>query len=152
MARYIEMAGLATAIGQRDWEAFARGYNGPGYKKFCYDRKIAAAYQRHAGVTSLPDMVKAGASELRQGSSGEAVRDLQQCLSALGYPLKADGLFGKDTERAVLVFQRDHELPADGIAGPRTFAAITEAMPFRPRTNGRWMSLYIWLATAFGRM
>ena len=67
---------------------------------------------------------------LGRGSAGEAVRDLQRNLSALGYPLAPDGIFGRDTEQAVRAFQRDHGLDADGIAGPRTFAAIGEALPF----------------------
>ena len=45
MARYIEKAGLFTAIENHDWEAFARGYNGPDYKRYSYHLKLAAAYQ-----------------------------------------------------------------------------------------------------------
>lgn len=46
MARYIEKAGLAAALRRGDWEAFARGYNGPQYRRHGYHRKIAAAYAR----------------------------------------------------------------------------------------------------------
>lgn len=31
----------------KDWAAFARGYNGPGYAKNQYDVKLAAAYERY---------------------------------------------------------------------------------------------------------
>ncbi len=50
MARYIEKAGLLPALRKRDWTAFARGYNGPAYARHGYDRKIAAAYERHRAV------------------------------------------------------------------------------------------------------
>jgi len=50
MARYIGKAGLRTALAARDWHAFARGYNGPAYRRFGYHTKMAAAYKRHAGT------------------------------------------------------------------------------------------------------
>lgn len=34
----------------KDWAAFARGYNGPGYAKNQYDKKLAAAYERFKNV------------------------------------------------------------------------------------------------------
>ena len=46
MARYVDKAGLAPTLRGLDWEAFARGYNGPQYKRFGYHVKIAAAYAR----------------------------------------------------------------------------------------------------------
>lgn len=133
MARFIRKSGLKDALEKRDWEAFARGYNGPGFRRNAYDTKLAAAYRRHSGGGDAGESVGAPAERtalLGRGSAGEAVRDLQRNLSALGYPLAPDGIFGRDTEQAVRAFQRDHGLDADGIAGPRTFAAIGEALPF----------------------
>ncbi len=66
-------------------------------------------------------------NNLRVGSRGEAVSQLQRDLSRLGYPLSADGVFGPKTDAAVRRFQRDHGLTADGIVGPKTRAAIAEA-------------------------
>lgn len=48
LARYIEHFGLKQAFGQlstdpRDNELFARLYNGPKYKNFAYDQKLAKA-------------------------------------------------------------------------------------------------------------
>jgi hypothetical protein len=54
MARYIEKAGLAAAVRRRDWEAFARGYNGPRYRRHGYHRKIAAAYHRFRAESGEP--------------------------------------------------------------------------------------------------
>lgn len=48
--RYIEGAGLTKALREKNWAAFARGYNGPGYAKNKYDTKLAAAYKKWGGV------------------------------------------------------------------------------------------------------
>jgi peptidoglycan hydrolase-like protein with peptidoglycan-binding domain len=64
---------------------------------------------------------------LRRGDSGPSVRTLQQRLIAKGYSCGhkgADGMFGADTEQAVMAFQRDEGLSVDGIAGARTDAAL----------------------------
>jgi peptidoglycan-N-acetylglucosamine deacetylase len=59
------------------------------------------------------------------GSSGEAVRELQKFLNELGYDLgPIDGSFGPLTEIAVRTFQFDQGLEADGIVEDNTWAAI----------------------------
>lgn len=68
---------------------------------------------------------------LRYGSEGEAVRELQEDLLALGFRLPkygADGEFGNETEEAVKAFQICHGLPATGIADAATLAAIETAI------------------------
>ena len=70
----------------------------------------------------------------RKGANGEAVREYQEKLMKLGYDLGnwgADGDFGNDTRRAVIKFQRDHNLEADGEIGPMTVAAIEDALKER---------------------
>jgi len=61
---------------------------------------------------------------LRQGDQGQAVRDLQQALRAQGFDLNATGDFDTTTLAAVEAFQRRAGLLADGLAGPRTLAAL----------------------------
>jgi hypothetical protein len=39
---------MAEALRKKDWTAFARRYNGPGYAKNDYDGKLKAAYERFA--------------------------------------------------------------------------------------------------------
>lgn len=64
---------------------------------------------------------------LRRGAQGEDVRSMQLALVAYGYnPGEADGVFGKRTEAAVRAFQKAQGLTADGICGPKTWAALTE--------------------------
>lgn len=62
-------------------------------------------------------------STLRVGAHGTEVRHLQEQLHELGYDVRLDGDFGNDTRRAVMDFQRNHDLAVDGVAGPRTLEA-----------------------------
>jgi len=56
---------------------------------------------------------------LKRGSTGDAVKQMQQ---KLGIP--ADGNFGPGTEAAVKKWQAKNELAADGIVGPKTLARL----------------------------
>lgn len=59
------------------------------------------------------------------GSSGAKVKALQQALLDAGFPPgSVDGEFGAGTEAAVIAYQRSQGLLADGVAGPRTQAAL----------------------------
>lgn len=62
---------------------------------------------------------------LRRGSEGEAVEELQRRLAAHGFnPGRRDGRLGPATEAALLAFQRAHDLLADGVCGPRSWAVL----------------------------
>jgi peptidoglycan hydrolase-like protein with peptidoglycan-binding domain len=62
---------------------------------------------------------------LKQGMCGPEVEYLQRQLQAAGlYADPADGVFGPSTKCAVMSFQRAKGLEVDGIAGPRTWAAL----------------------------
>lgn len=62
---------------------------------------------------------------LRNGSRGAEVARLQQRLIDLKYLSgKADGIFGAGTHKAVVDFQKNNGLTADGIAGPKTLALL----------------------------
>lgn len=57
---------------------------------------------------------------------GNDVLQLQQALSALGFPCGTDdGIFGAYTELALRRFQMNMGLPTDGIAGAFTYRTIT---------------------------
>lgn len=68
---------------------------------------------------------------IRKGNKNAYVKEMQTGLDKLGYSLGIcgiDGDFGTATEKAVREFQRDHGLEQDGICGPKTWAALQEAM------------------------
>jgi hypothetical protein len=140
MARYIEKAGLTAALSRCDWATFARGYNGPDYKRHRYDRKIAKAYARYSGPIPDQPATPRPARVLARGATGPLVVDLQTLLVAAGHAVARDGIFGLQTEQAVRRFQSTEGLSVDGIAGPQTMAALGAALSTRRWWSGitRW--------------
>jgi len=57
---------------------------------------------------------------LRNGSIGEAVRELQRLLGGL----LVDGIFGSLTEAKVRVYQTEQNIGVDGVVGPITWARL----------------------------
>lgn len=59
---------------------------------------------------------------MASGSEGEGVRELQQLLQKFGYYTgEIDGQYGSGTLEAVRLFQAQHNLQPDGIAGEKTW-------------------------------
>lgn len=72
------------------------------------------------GVVGAP----APAALLMTGDRGPDVLALQQLLNARGADLVEDGVFGTATRAALMAFQGANGLSVDGVAGPRTRAAL----------------------------
>lgn len=110
---------------QHLWDGLGLGYDLAKLRK-----DVAAAM----GGSSAP--TASGHPVLRKGSSGDAVKEMQQKLIARGYsfdPYGADGIFGELTEKRVKAFQLASGIGADGICGTKTWAAL-DAKPaeFQP--------------------
>ena len=78
-----------------------------------------------------PQALHLGDRLLKNGMSGEDVKELQTDLIRLGYDCGrygADGDFGDATEAAVKAFQRARHLTADGEFGERSFEAMEKAL------------------------
>lgn len=88
----------------------------------------AGAAQLNVAHAEALDEPVLGERILKMGSWGADVFHLQQELIRLGYAIHADGLYGSATRRAVLSFQLDHNLTADGIVGPTTLASIRQQL------------------------
>lgn len=112
MARFADKAGLAGALRAHDWTTFARGYNGPGFAKYKYDKQMAAAYGRLAGKIVLP------------AEPDHTVKAMQLRLIAHGFAIEADGVRGSKTDAALKAFQRAKKFVVDGVAGSATWAAL----------------------------
>jgi peptidoglycan hydrolase-like protein with peptidoglycan-binding domain len=69
-----------------------------------------------------------GVTRLEKGATGPQVEQLQRDLTKLGYKATPDGDFGLQTDAAVRKFQADQKLEVDGIAGPKTRAALDAAL------------------------
>jgi hypothetical protein len=81
------------------WNGMTSGTNTPG----------------HGGI---PCTFKYVANKLQRSA---AIEDLQRKLNSLGYNAgKPDGVYGQKTQAAVMMFQKDNGLKADGIFGPAT--------------------------------
>lgn len=83
-----------------------------------------------------------GSRTLDLNSKGQDVRELQEKLSMLGYDIKVDGVFGRETKIAVSLFQRDNGLREDGIAGPETISVLQSVSSCIEHIVERGDSLY----------
>ena len=61
---------------------------------------------------------------IQKGDDGDVVKAMQQLLFARGYDLPRTGFFEEVTALAVLQFQKDLDLEADGKCGTETWSAL----------------------------
>ena len=76
-----------------------------------------------------PAATPAPATTLKPGDQGPQVKLLQRALARLGYTTgAADGSYGPSTQKALTRFQRTSAIAADGVLGPKTLAALKQAL------------------------
>ena len=98
-------------------------------KSFWYGQKCAA--RSTFGGSNASTTVTTPESKnymLSVGSTGNAVRALQENLVLLGYPIATDGIYGAKTQAAVRDYQSKNGLKVDGIAGTITQKSISDAV------------------------
>ena len=78
------------------------------------------------GVTSLENLPNID-GVLRLGCTGPSVRAAQTRLKNLGYNVKPDGVYGKQTQLAVVAFQKNNGLYPDGAIGPATLSVLNSS-------------------------
>lgn len=71
-----------------------------------------------------------GEKVIKKGSQGADVKTLQNDLGKLGYDVKVDGIFGDETEKAVLALQRAFGYTTDGIVGHGTEFLIRQQIGY----------------------
>ena len=125
--------GPRTEAAVRQWQSNlqlgADGVWGPQTEEatnnlFAFLANLPAVQEINPNNPFLQSLNDAVASVLRSGSTGNSVKILQTGLNGKGYPLVADGSFGPRTDAAVRKFQSDRGLRADGVVGPKTWAAL----------------------------
>lgn len=72
---------------------------------------------------------------LRVGSRSPAVSSLQQYLVNAGAIIAVDGIFGPQTQRAVVAFQRAAKLAPDGVVGSQTWGRLKAGGVQIPASN-----------------
>ena len=70
------------------------------------------------------------AAAYKVGSSGDMVKEIQRRLKDWGYYSgNVDGYYGKQTEDAVIAFQKKHRITVDGIVGSQTAEKLGVSLP-----------------------
>jgi peptidoglycan hydrolase-like protein with peptidoglycan-binding domain len=78
-----------------------------------------------------------GSRTMKRGDRGWDVAAMQYILARRGYPPGAiDAVFGPMTDTALRNFQRSYGLVGDGLAGPRTIAALRHGRASRGTPGG----------------
>jgi hypothetical protein len=129
---FMRSKGLLKKLAAREWAGFAKGYNGTGYAKNQYDKKLAAAYARWSTqlrAAPIPEAAVADVSTLTMGARGPRGRALQESLTAFGTPVKADQIFGPATRRAVAAAQVELGMVGDGVATSDFVSKLEAAQP-----------------------
>jgi peptidoglycan hydrolase-like protein with peptidoglycan-binding domain len=127
------VAGLQTALAVKGF------YRGPidGIRGPRTTAAVRALQQRFGGRTlsalGTLGRPRYGTRALRHGMVGLDVAALQFELRYHGFPNDERGTFGRHTLLALTRFQRFAGLPADGVAGRSTYAALAKPPPVAPK-------------------
>jgi len=107
-------------------------------------RRVDAGLEVHpsrqdvpAGIDSIEEAeLSPMRTTIRNGATGELVREWQMVLSRAGYKLKLDGGFGPITAIATRSYQAARGLVADGIVGPLTWETVdSTSRPSEPSSE-----------------
>lgn len=102
---------LAVHMGNRNWTAVARGYNGPNFAANNYDGKLRNFANKYDS----------------QGVPDVDLRRAQACLVYLGHlpgPSQVDGVTGPKTRAALAAYQTRKGLAVTSGLNPETMAAL----------------------------
>ncbi|WP_407270990.1 peptidoglycan-binding protein [Radiobacillus sp. PE A8.2] len=96
---------------------------------------VERSYRRYfQNDNTIEEPVVGGSSvdlPLDIGDEGQFVKEVQQDLIRTGFSLPiygADGIYGSETQRSVMRFQRQHGLTVDGLVGPKTLDKLKEIL------------------------
>jgi hypothetical protein len=127
MARFIRKnRNMLADLKAKRWAAFAKAYNGPGYKQNAYDTKMAAAYARWSRASAparpqrQPDPAPAPAESRSVPAEPAVITDphqirlVQTWLRNLGYTEVGtpDGKVGPFTRATISAYRAAKGLPA----------------------------------------
>lgn len=122
--------GVYGAATEKAIKAFQKA-NAPYVDGVAGPETLELLYSRNAKKASKPVAVVAKPGEsLQLGDEGDAVRTLQRRLKELNYLNgSVDGSYGEATKQAVMKYQNDNGIHADGIAGSTTLNLLYTEFP-----------------------
>ena len=150
-------AALLDGVAGADPAAFLRTLppQAPEYARLVRERhRLVEVIAAGGWGATVPD------GRYEPGATGPAVIALRDRLIAMGYlPRRAEAGFDGAVQAAVIAFQADHGLEADGIAGPSTVAALNVGPEERLKSvlvaleRERWMNFdrgarHVWVNLA----
>ena len=118
--------GRGTETAVKAYQA-ARGLEADGKAGTLTLTKLYAETDGQSATVTTPvtTPVTTNPNTLKYGDSGSRVTEMQTALVKLGYNTNGvDGRFGAGTQRAVISFQKDNGLEADGLAGTKTLELL----------------------------
>ncbi|MEP1035632.1 TIGR02594 family protein [Ekhidna sp.] len=117
---------------------FFMGYSKDGSRVYCLggnqgNQVSISAYRSETvlGFRKLQSsqLVELPDGSLKKGDTGESVKQLQEALNMINYPVgTVDGVFGKKTEYAIRLLQTNARLIIDGVYGSKTRDLITSIL------------------------
>ena len=144
-APIVGMAGTASGywLAARDGGVFNYGVpflGSMGGQSNSNPVRAIAATPNGTGYWLLPTSPPPPPPTIGPGASGAAVVVLQQELTALGYWVDTTGgTFDDSTEQAVWALQKVAGLPADGVVGATTWAALNAGVVPQPRSRSGYV-------------
>lgn len=108
-------------VGKATWYKIKQIYNGV--------KELSELYSEGITITEAERQFR---EILQEGDTGNDIRILQYYLNFLGFfydtlpRITVDGNFGNETKNAVITFQNQFGLPADGIVGRQTWYRIQD--------------------------
>jgi hypothetical protein len=127
----IRTFGMRPTVRSENWHMQPGRMGGGRFEWFAYTAGREKPFQ--ADTRSELEKIAAYIAELRRtvlrrGDRGHHVASLQRFLADQSFPAgRADGHFGRKTEKAVRMLQTDAGLTVDGIVGPNTWNALLGA-------------------------
>lgn len=103
----------------------SKGYSDTAPDESAYEQTDYSGSSSSSNSNSSNTGTSTTSKYLKNGSSGEKVKDLQTKLQALGYFDEGiTGYFGDYTEEMLIEFQKDANIEVDGVAGPEVFDTL----------------------------
>lgn len=111
-----------------DWDGDSAtphsNYDAMHFEIVATPEELARGIARSQDAPALPDQPATQWPVLSKGSRSAAVAQLQVMLGA-----EPDSIFGPNTEKKVIEYQKSRGLTPDGIVGPATWTSIFTAAP-----------------------